>query len=58
MAFFAVQPLVYLAAWIQLHVRGALYTLSNTIPINQQEHMQLSISKATTTKLTRIFKLS
>ena len=33
MAFFAVQPLVYLAAWIQLHVRGALYTLSNTIPI-------------------------
>ena len=31
MAFFAVQPLVYLVAWIQLHVRDARYTLSNTI---------------------------
>ena len=33
MAFFAVQPLVYLVAWIQLHVRDARYTLSNMIPI-------------------------
>ena len=33
MAILAVQPLVYLVTWIQLHVRDARYALSNTIPI-------------------------